>query len=160
MRYVIIVPNEETSWGVAVRYNIVACDTKEVLSYNVNKDDLEGEIKKQCYVLEGGAEYLPSESALAQEQREKKELAELELLECASRAVKHPFSRPSTKVILSIALVYIWMYGIGMIVHGFLPLAADIGVCIVLSVLTILFIIAWCVDYKAKQILREQSRKS
>ena len=58
MQEVIIVPTNETSWGVDDRYDIKSKDLKTVLHENVEHDSLESIIADNGYAVIGGEKYL------------------------------------------------------------------------------------------------------
>lgn len=161
MEFVIIVPTEETSWGIADRYNIIDYETKEILIYSVKKEDLENTLEKHCYVVKAGEEYLPSQylSELRKSKEEEKEAERLILIANANEILKHPFSRVCFQVVFGIALLYIWLYGIGAIVSNIFSQIGNIVIVAIVSILTLTYVFSLSIVFRAKRTIKMFSQK-
>lgn len=58
MKKVIIIPTEETSWGIADRYDIKSDRNNVVLHEDVPQESLIGIVKDNNYKVIGGEKYL------------------------------------------------------------------------------------------------------
>lgn len=161
MEFVIIVPTEETSWGIADRYNIIDYETKEILIYSVKKEDLESTLEEHYYVVKAGEEYLPSQylSKLHEIHKEEKEAERLILIASANEILKHPFSRVHFQIVFGIALLYIWMYGIGAIVHNIFSQIGNIIIVAIVSILTLTYAFSLSIIIRAKRTIKMFSQK-
>ena len=149
MFYISIVPTEETSWGIADRYNIVDSDTNEVLKYNVARDNLKSIIKQNPYTIKSGEQYLPAtledkDAGTAKSPAEGKELT-------------HPIHTVFGKIIFGVVVLYTWGMCLGVVMSGLASVAMNVVLCLLCAISAGLYALALYSSHKMKKELREHS---
>lgn len=148
MFYVSIVPTEETSWGIADRYNIVDSDTNEVLKYNVARNNLKSIIEQNPYVVRGGEQYLPAPL--------ENKNANTGKSQADGKKLTHPIHTVFGKIILGVAVLYTWGMCLGIVMSRLASVAMNVVLCLLCAISTGLYALALYSSHRMKKELRER----